>query len=830
VPRTTPIVISIAFLFGIGATQTSADSPGQSSKEAVTGTKGEQEDVRLRAYLKELAEKSPDLRRIDPLVRQLGDDDFDVREEASRRLGGLGAVALPALRLAIKSSDAEIARRAAGCIETIEKQQPWTTPLKAVQRLLARRPPETIAALLEFLPSVADPEIEEAIYFGLTTLLEQQKNLDSLRQQELPLDASLIASLSDKAPAHRALAGLLVGRFGDEERKVTVRKLLNDSESVVRLRVAQGLLADNDKSGIPTLISLLEKTPTDIAWQAEELLHYAAAESMPTDTVGMGSERERKACRESWEGWWRDKGDRLTLANLKYTNRRPRLLLVFEKRPAGQGELVVARTAGKPETRTDHETPKHPALPTWNGRIWLCGCEGQPRNQAYPFAQFAAVHLPVTSNRTAVASGMVGAKDLELLGVLQLDAERVKWEYAKREGEKVDSQFTARLANGNSVMALEAPYEGNLHRIVEVDREERTLWESIFEGQVGALVVWPLVRVGFSASGRGTQDLHTVENRLKGLKSPDRLVRRFSLESLQFVEHTEATFHGVVDALEDEDPKNRLKALRILRNQADVQFDWPNEGTFKWASAGPRTSEAIPSLIRRLDDPDETVRSWTGGVLMGCGMKAADAIITLLNDSSKATTPKMRREAVSVLGSLFRERDPKVIAAIHEALRDKDPGVRSRLIEALLTGVSAKPVPHVAASDFTSEFIAALEDPNDEVATAAQTHFHMLGEAGSKAVPYFLKRLDDPKQHLNALRTLAAIGPRDPRVLSALIEKLTDGKSGLRIEAITALDRLGPDAKSALPALRKIVEEEPGSVASERAAWAIKSIDRAAKK
>src|SRR5262245_45324084 len=50
------------------------------------------------------------------LVKQLGDDDFAVREKASDRLRALGTRALPALRRALQDADQEVRRRAQDCI------------------------------------------------------------------------------------------------------------------------------------------------------------------------------------------------------------------------------------------------------------------------------------------------------------------------------------------------------------------------------------------------------------------------------------------------------------------------------------------------------------------------------------------------------------------------------------------------------------------------------------------------------------------------------------------------------------------------------------------
>jgi hypothetical protein len=53
------------------------------------------------------------------LIRQLGDDEFAKRQEASKALEATGEPALPALRKALKDDDAEIRRRAERLIRAI---------------------------------------------------------------------------------------------------------------------------------------------------------------------------------------------------------------------------------------------------------------------------------------------------------------------------------------------------------------------------------------------------------------------------------------------------------------------------------------------------------------------------------------------------------------------------------------------------------------------------------------------------------------------------------------------------------------------------------------
>jgi hypothetical protein len=57
--------------------------------------------------------------RIAALIKQLGDDDFERREAASKALDRIGEEALPELRRAAKGTDAEVRRRAEDLIQAI---------------------------------------------------------------------------------------------------------------------------------------------------------------------------------------------------------------------------------------------------------------------------------------------------------------------------------------------------------------------------------------------------------------------------------------------------------------------------------------------------------------------------------------------------------------------------------------------------------------------------------------------------------------------------------------------------------------------------------------
>jgi HEAT repeat protein len=794
----------------------------------------------LLAILQQRSTGDADLDQINRLVADLGSSKFAKREEASRKLNALGSVALPALRKAVESADKEVVRRAKGCLEEIARQNAIPV-LPVVRLLLKRRPTGTEETLLRFLPYAADSEVEEEMYFQFCHSLEAGAKFDR----------SFEATLDNKVAVRRALAGFLVARFGDERQKKVARKLLDDSEPVVRLRTAQGFLAADEKTGIPTLIRLLEEAPLPVIWQAEELLHYAAGESSPTAVVGMGTGSGRRACRAKWESWWREKRELLDLTSIWNTPRRPRLALAF------QGDLNGALPAPSGEDRASHES--------WEGRIWLCGCEGHPRCRAYrSFTAYAAMHLPLTTDRLTAVSGTAVALRFQQLGLILPE----HWEWGSEKGE-FRVQFAPKLGNGNRMVVVESPREDGIHRLVELDRQGHTVWEAPFENPVGGLVVYPLVRAGFNRQVPGGLDLETPRERAKALKSHHAVERLLALQSLRPMEHDDQTSKSIVAALDDNDPRVRRSAAEILRTRADVDV-FVRLRVCERIKVGPRASRAIPNLIRRLNDPSRDVQHMVVCALIGCGVKAAPPLISVFEDRGGPRASERRLNALVVLTSLVGESDPKVQASLRRAFQDSDPIVRQSAIELIAVKPLLVPECRAAVATFAPQIVTALNDSDKRVVRAAEENLRYLEDAGEAAVPYCLKSLQDARRRPRTVLTLSAIGKRNPRVLPALIDLVKpdqdvetceavaqalgeyggqaahstlpvlrrllqdrragagDGEMVVQLAAIRALAKIGPKATPALPDLVKIAKGDPSVPASHEARVALERIDPAA--
>src|SRR5438128_532197 len=68
-----------------------------------------------------------DAKQIQKLIRDLGADEFSVREKATKELSSIGRSALPALREALQSADLEVRQRARHAMDAIQTSTQYLT-------------------------------------------------------------------------------------------------------------------------------------------------------------------------------------------------------------------------------------------------------------------------------------------------------------------------------------------------------------------------------------------------------------------------------------------------------------------------------------------------------------------------------------------------------------------------------------------------------------------------------------------------------------------------------------------------------------------------------
>ncbi|HEY7310527.1 MAG TPA: HEAT repeat domain-containing protein [Gemmataceae bacterium] len=279
------------------------------------------------------------LKRLADKVRQLGAADFRDREKAMRELIAIGRPALSHLKQGLNDPDLEIARRARRCIDKIRRNPSGYLMVAAAQVVKVRRPPGAAAVLLDYLPCVDDEALEDTW-------------LDALRavgwNDEKP-DAAVLSALTDRRPAFRAAAAHVLGRGASDEVRDRVAPLLADADPRVRFEAAAARGYFGDRKAVPVLTALLTDAPLPLACRSEYLLCLLAGGHGPAETLDKDEAGPRRRCRDAWETWWREHGERVDWNRWKREQPQLGLTVVCEyDGPDGSGHVREWGQSGEP--------------------------------------------------------------------------------------------------------------------------------------------------------------------------------------------------------------------------------------------------------------------------------------------------------------------------------------------------------------------------------------------------------------------------------------------------------------------------------------------------
>ncbi len=292
--------------FGADADALAADE--QTLRTAKVGTDG----TALLDFFRKRTATNADRERIHVLLKQLGNEDFDVREKASAELVGMGPKVIALVRPALKDRDPEIARRAEDCLRRLEQGGKNTAadtdpalPAAAARLVASRKPAGAAEVLLGYAPFADDESVSEEIETALVTVAVRDGKAEP----------ALTEALTAEEPLRRGLAGAALARARVAEQKGAIRKLLKDPDLGVRLHVGLALAGIKDKEAVPVLIDLLGQLPPAQVWPVEDLLRRLGGEKSPMVSLGTDAASQGK-CRDAWAAWWRDHGAAIELPAL----------------------------------------------------------------------------------------------------------------------------------------------------------------------------------------------------------------------------------------------------------------------------------------------------------------------------------------------------------------------------------------------------------------------------------------------------------------------------------------------------------------------------------
>ena len=198
------------------------------------------------------------------------------------------------------------------------------------------------------------------------------------------------------------------------------------------------------------------------------------------------------------------------------------------------------------------------------------------------------------------------------------------------------------------------------------------------------------------------------------------------------------------------------------------------------------------------------------------GEAAKPAVPTLIERLGQDAT-SVRRNAAWALGALGPDVAPEAIEPLLRALDDPLVPVREQAVLAL-GGFGPLGEPAVP------KLIAIARDRNSPLRSAAcGSLWHLTGDA-HLVLPILKEVLREGNVEWEPARVLAEMGPAAKSAVPDLIEALGKDESA-QIPAAEALGSIGPDARAALEALRKLLEHEEPEV-RDAAREAIQRIER----
>jgi HEAT repeat protein len=815
------------------ATREAASPDERLLQEVHVGT----DDASLLAFLRKNTASDADLLSLDALIRQLGSSQFRAREEASQKLTALGAAALVRLNRALTDPDVEIVRRATACLAAIGRRVNTDLPLAVVRRLVQRHPPGTLEALLRYLPSAPGEETVEEIVYGMYGLAAPDGKVHPV----------LVSALKDPLATRRAGAACIVGRLGNPAQREAVRSLLADTDPMVRLRAAQGLLAAKEKASIPGLVALLEEPAVEVSWQAEELLHWVASDTAPDVCIGTASAPARQQCRQAWEEWWSKHSAKLDLARLDQDHRRPGLVFICND---------------VPDPRQD--------------AVWLCGCDGKPRWQLGNLSAVRDMRL-LPGNRVLLAQWPAGddekirprqhidegptpgvtVRDLEgkiLWRCTQVSGPLESWplpsgnifitgrliqvaeaapdgrevtfrDFLRDEGPVHLLMAPQRLGNGR-LLARSHGSDSRLEKLLEVDASTGRVFRTVVLAEpprepcsVQALAAgryliadhWAGCVREFDSAGQVVwrcllpqpfqaerlRNGNTLVN-CPGDGTASRLLEvdgrgRVQWEAFTFT--TPALFRSCLGLVRLGFDQPRVPDLDLaasvpyrlqgLRSK-DVRIRRGN--AYQVRQLGPRAVAAIPALIDALSDPDVVVRSRAGEAFTQFGALALPHLLRAAQDKRA----RVREQAIGALGELSIVRK-LVVPTLLEALEDDSVLVRRNAgyaLHAVLfanrNGIPPAPMTDAEVQRIVPALTRALQDKD------------LPGTRSVVSVPE------------RAAYILADIGPKAKQAVPALIGALKTDDWKLRAVAMYALGHIGPAAGASVPHLLKVFK--PGDI------------------
>ena len=203
------------------------------------------------------------------------------------------------------------------------------------------------------------------------------------------------------------------------------------------------------------------------------------------------------------------------------------------------------------------------------------------------------------------------------------------------------------------------------------------------------------------------------------------------------------------------------------------------------ARVAPRAS--VPILQKALSEEYPAEVRWRAARALGRIGPAAGSAVGSLIAALEDPQPEVRAYACFALGRIGGEAARSGIPKLVERMTDENSVVRRAAIDAIF---ALRPDPQV----LMPLLVRALEDADPRIAVAA---LRTLADQGEEAVPLLVKALENPRSAYWAALAVEELGPKAKSAVPALTRLLAHTEPEVRMQAILALGAIGEDAAPA---------------------------------
>ncbi len=217
------------------------------------------------------------------LVKQLGDDDFFVREAALQQLLQAAARDTATLENAVKSSDPEIRWRAKVVLERANTKPKSDLLYAAFVVIYNQKISGLTDEILGCGPACASDHLRQAL-------------LRSLEASAVADDApKLRKAIGSQDVVTRSSAAVVLSKLVGEAAKPDLMKLLNDPEEPVLLLAAEQLAKLGSQEALTVLGKLLDSEATQTRTRSSQILRATLKTDLPYSAFAPAETRKKQA-------------------------------------------------------------------------------------------------------------------------------------------------------------------------------------------------------------------------------------------------------------------------------------------------------------------------------------------------------------------------------------------------------------------------------------------------------------------------------------------------------------------------------------------------------